>query len=198
MAKRKREYVDKGHKVMDSYYGLCEKYDGSNASSIKSQLKRLIEKDPDFLDSYLLLYEILRGEGNFPEAERVLNDAYERTLKLITDKKGNWPDILEWGWLENRHIIRTILNKAISLWENKNIDGALDLLRKLLKTNPNDNVGARDYILAIRMNMSFEEFEKRFNKGGYYDMELSDWFDKNYIKFPDEFDWWEKAMEKYM
>ncbi len=198
MAKRQREYVDKDHKVMNIYYDLCERYNGRNAKSIKKQLKQLIEKDPDFLDSYLLLYEILQDEGNLSEAEKVLNDAYERALKLITDKKGNWPDILEWGRLRNRHIIRTILNKAIWLWENKKIDNALDLFRKLLKTNPGDNVGARYYILAIRMNMSFEEFENRFNKEGYYDMELSDWFDENYKRFPEEFDWWEKAIEEYM
>lgn len=198
MAKKQREYVDKNHKVRDVYYDLCEKYNGSNTKSIKRQLKQLIEKDHDFLDSYLLLYEILQDDGNLPEAEKILNDAYERTLKLIIDKKGNWPDVLEWGWLENRHIIRTILNKAISLWKNKEIDDALDLFRKLLKTNPGDNVGARDYILAIRMNMSFEEFENRFDRGGYCDKELSDWFDENYKRFPGEFGWWEKAIEKYM
>ena len=198
MAKKQREYVDKDHKVMDVYYNLCEKYNGSNTKSIKRQLKQLIEKDHDFLDSYLLLYEILQDDGNLPEAEKILNDAYERALKLIIDKKGNWPDVLEWGWLENRHIIRTILNKAISLWKNKEIDDALDLFRKLLKTNPGDNVGARDYILAIRMNMSFEEFENRFDRGGYCDKELSDWFDENYKRFPGEFGWWEKAIEKYM
>ncbi|MEA3432235.1 MAG: tetratricopeptide repeat protein [candidate division WOR-3 bacterium] len=198
MAKRSREYVDKDHRVMHIYYDLCEKYNGSNSKSIKRQLKRLIEKDPNFLDSYSLLYKILQDEGNLPEAEKVLNNAYERALKLITDKKGNWPDVLEWGWLENRHIIRAILNKAISLWKNKKFDNALDLFRKLLKTNPGDNVGTRDYILAIRMNMSFEEFENRFNKGGYYDTELSDWFDENHKRFPGEFDWWEKAIEKYM
>lgn len=198
MSKRLREHVDEDHKVMSAYYDLCEKYNGRNAKSIKRQLTQLIDKDPDFLDSYLLLYEILQDEGNLPGAEKILNDAYERAMKLITDKKGKWPDVLEWGWLENRHIIRTILNKAISLWESREIDDALNLFRKLLKTNPGDNVGARDYILAIRMNMSFEEFENRFNKGGYYDTELSDWFDENYKKFPDEFGWWEKAIEKYM
>jgi len=197
MVKKQREYVDKNHRVRETYYDLCEEYDGRNAESIERQLKQLIKEDPDFLDSYLFLYEILQDDGNFHEAEKILNEAYGRALKMITDKKGNWPDILEWGWLENRHIIRTILNKAISLWRNKEIDNALDLFRKLLKTNPGDNVGARDYILAIRMGMSFEKFEKRFNKGGYYDMELDNWFDKNYKKFPDEFDWWEKALKKY-
>jgi len=192
MTKKQREYIDKNHKVMDIYYDLCEKYNGNNSEYIKKQLGHLIVKDPDFLDSYLFLYEILLDEGNLLEGEKILNYAYERALKLITDKEGNWPDILEWGWLQNRHIIRTILNKAISLWENKKIDDALDLFRKLLKTNPNDNVGARYYILAIRMKISFEEFEKRFNKGGYYDMELSDWFYENYKRFPDEFDWWDE------
>jgi len=197
MVKKQREYVDKNHRVRETYYDLCEEYDGRNAESIKRQLKQLIKEDPDFLDSYLLLYEILQDGGNFHQAEKVLNDAYGRALKMITDKKGNWPDILEWGWLENRHIIRTIFNKAISLWRNKEIDNALDLFRKLLKTNPGDNVGARDYILAIRMDMSFEKFEERFNKGGYYDMKLVKWFDKNYKKFPDEFDWWEEAIKEY-
>jgi tetratricopeptide (TPR) repeat protein len=198
MAKGQIEYVDKDHNVMSSFYDLCEKYsNGSDVKTIKRQLKKLIEKDQDFLDSYLMLYDILQNEDNLSEAEKTLNDAYERAIKLITDNKSNWPDVLEWGWLENRHIIRTILNKAISLWNKSEIDGALDLFRKLLKTNPGDNVGARDFILAIKMNMSFEEFENRFNKGGYYDNELTDWFQKNYQKFPNEFGWWEKAVEKY-
>lgn len=194
MAKKTREFIDNKHDVMNIYYDLCEKYNDRNAKTIKKQLNQLIKIDPNFLDSYLLLYEILEDEGNLIEAEKVLDDAYERALKLIMDKKGNWPDILEWGWLENRHIIRTILNKAISLWKNKKSDDALNLLRKLLKTNPVDNIGARDFILAIRMNMSFEQFENRFNKGGYYDNQLTSWFNKNYRKFPDEFGWWEKTI----
>lgn len=196
MTKRFKEYVDKDHRVMHAYYDLCERYDGRNIKSMKKQLEQLIEQDPDFFDSYLLLCEILEGEGNDAEAEKLLDKAYDRAVKLITDKNGNWPDVLEWGWLENRHIIRAILNKAISLWDHNEIDGALDLFRKLLKTNPNDNVGARDYILAIRMDMSFEDFENRFNKGGFYDSDMMEWFDKNYKSFPEEFDWWEKAVEE--
>lgn len=182
---------------MDAYYAVCETYAGRSAKTVKRQLKQLIEKDPDFFDPYLLLYELFLNEDNLPEAESILNTAYERALNLITDKKGNWPEVLEWAWLENGHIIRTILNKAMALWQSGETDGALDLLRKLLKTNPGDNVDARDFILAIRMDMSFEEFEARFNKGGYYDSDLVDWFEENYKKFPDEFEWWEKEMEKY-
>ena len=158
----------------------------------------MIKKDPDFLDTYLLLYSILQKENKLEEAELVLDDAYNRAINLIMDKNGNWPDVLEWGWMENRHVIRTILDKAICLWCHAQFDEALDLFRKLLKTNPSDNVGAREYILAIRMNMSFVDFEERFNKGGFYDQDLDDWFEENYKKFPEEFGRWEKAIEKYM
>jgi len=192
------EFIDKDRKVAAAYYDLQEKYDGTNAKTTKTKIEKLIKEDPDFFDTYLLLLNILEDEGKFEEAAQILEVAFNRAINIITDKNGNWPDMLEWGLLENRHIIRTILNKAILLWDFKQFDEALDLLRKLLKTNPGDNIGARDYILAIRMNMSFEDFEKRFNKGGFYDNELSDWFEKNYKKFPDEFGWWEKAMKKIM
>jgi len=197
MIKNRREYVDKDHKVMDAYYDLYERYGGKNTKSIKRQLRKLIDEDPDFFDTYLLLGRILEDEGEIQEAEMILDNAYQRVLKLLTDKNGDWPDVLEWGWLENRHIIRTVLNKAIALWENGELDNALDLFRKLLKTNPDDNAGVRTYILAIRMNMTFEGFEERFNIDGFYDGELFDWFDENYKNFLDEFDWWIKIMDEY-
>ncbi|MBN1455927.1 MAG: hypothetical protein JW945_06735 [Methanomicrobia archaeon] len=199
---RGREYVDKGHALSGEFYNLCDelsdaKRSGRNISAVKKRLKQLIERDPDFFDPYLLLCDLFLDEDNPQEAERLLNTAYERALNLITDTKGNWPDVLEWGWLENRHIIRAILEKAIASWYCGENESALDLLRKVLKSNPGDNVGARNYILAIRMGMSCDEFDTRFDKGGYYDSDLVNWFEANYKNFPDEFEWWEKEMEKY-
>jgi len=192
-----REYVDRDHEVMDTYYDLCERYTGRNAKTIKKQLEELIKRDPDFLDSYTFLHEILFRENKVKEAKKVLNEAYERAVKLITDKNGNWPDVLEWGWLENRHIIRAILNKGVLSWVSNDTECAITIFRNLLKTNPGDNPGVRFYILAIRMGISFRQFEKRFNRGGFYHTDLHDWFEENYQKFPDEFDWWEKAVEEY-
>ncbi|MGD2250124.1 MAG: hypothetical protein PVF58_17105 [Candidatus Methanofastidiosia archaeon] len=90
------EYIDIDHEVMSEYYDLCETYTGKNWRSTKKKLKKLIEKDPDFLDSYTFLHEILFRENKVEEAKKVLNEAYERALKLITDENGNWPDVLEW------------------------------------------------------------------------------------------------------
>ena len=194
---KKREFVDnKKHSGMHMLYDLKENYNEQNTEYTIKQLKLLIEQDPDYLDPYIMLYEIFQEEGNYFESIIILDSAYERALHLITDKKGNWPDVLEWGWLENRHIIRTLLNKALYFWMENQTPDALNLLRKLLRTNPGDNIGARNYILAIRMGMSYDEFENLFDIGGFYDAKMFRWFEENYKNFPDEFDWWEKAIEE--
>ncbi len=191
-----REYIDKDRdKIRITYYDLMENIEVLERKDLEDKLRELINLDADFLDPYLILYEMYLEEDKKKKADEILDDAYSRAIKLITDKNGRWPDILDWSWLENRHIIRTILNKAMSLWDNGDTEEALNLLRKLLKTNPYDNIGARHYILAIRMGMSLKEFERRFDRGGYYDSELSDWFDENYNDFPDEFEWWKKEIE---
>jgi len=196
MGKSVREFVDKDHEVMDVYYDACERYNGRNATTIKKQLRGLIEKDPDFFDPYLLLHEILQDEGKFTAAERILNEAFHRAKKLITEENGQWPDKLEWVRLKNRHIIRTIIQKAISLWDQGETEIALELLRNVLRTNPNDNPGARYLILGIRMNMSYSKFDKQFDRDGYWDSDIDIWFARNHDKFPEEFDWSEKAIEE--
>ncbi len=191
-----REFIDRDHNVANAYYALRERFNGRNMAFIKREAKKLIEQDPDFLDSYILLYEMLEEQVNFKESDEILDEAYKRALALITDEEGNWPDLLEWGWLENRHIIRTLLNKAISFWRHKQNENALDLFRNLLKASPTDQSGARNFILAIRMGFSYNEFWRRFDKGGYFDEELPDWFEEHCKKFPDEFEGWEEVINE--
>ncbi len=191
---KRRVYVDREHKVMMYFYDLCEICDSETAKFVKKELRKLIEKDPNFLDSYLFLYEILMDEGSGEGVEELLNEAYERAIKLITDEEGEWPDVLSWDILENRHIIRAIVNKALCEWDKGGEDTSLHLFQKLLKTDPWDGAGIKFYILAIKMYLSFDEFENRFNKGGYYDEELHTWFEENYHKFPDEFTQWQKEI----
>ena len=175
------------------FYVILDVYEERDTDEIKNRLAQLIERDPYFLDSYLLMYEILMNEGNEEEAVRYLDDAYEKAMEII--KIGDrWPYRLEWDWIENRHIIRAILNKAIYLWAEEKNDEALELFRRLLKMNPPDQIGARFYILAIRKGISFEEFEERFNKEGKYDDSLFQWFDENFKEYMDEFKEWYDEM----
>ena len=69
------------------------------------------------------------------------------------------------------------------------------LARPSREPNPDDNIGARDYILAVRMGMTFEAFEEQFlGEYGYDALKMIDWFDRNIRRFPEEFGWWQKAV----
>jgi tetratricopeptide (TPR) repeat protein len=190
------EFIDVSRPAMDRYHKLCERFGQQGPSKIlQRDLEKLIQQDPDFLDSYAMLSGLLREQGREREADQLIEEAYQRALRLITDDDGDWTALLEWSWLENRHIIRALLSKAVLLWKSNESEAALDLSRKLLRANPPDNPGVRNYILAIRLGISFDDFESRFNKDGFYDMDLFDWFERNFERFPDEFGWWKEAVE---
>lgn len=191
-------FVDKYRPVQQKYYDLLDRMDQETMTQQKvvKLMKRLIETDSNFLDPYLYLHEIYSNENKPHKASKILDDAYKRAINLVTDKNGHWPERLYWGFLENRHIIRTILNQALAEWDSHNNVQAIQLLRKLLKSNPHDNIGARHYLLAMRMGFTLNGFEDRFNKGGYYDTDLHEWFENHAHRFPEEFDWWFKEMKK--
>ncbi len=191
-----KEFIDRDRPVMHQFYALNERAGrGVSAPQLEAALRRLIADDPDFFDSYAMLGELLLDLDRDDESDALLEEAFQRALKVITNKKGDWPQRLEWGWLENRHIIRALHAKAQTLWENDENEAALDLFRKLLQTNPNDNLGVRYSILAIHLGMSVDDFEAKFNRGGYYDSALPAWFDKRMVEFPTEFAAWLAAVE---
>jgi tetratricopeptide (TPR) repeat protein len=163
--------------------------------AIKKRLRELIKSDPDFLDSHDYLGWLLREEGSFAEERKLRVEAYERALKQMSDSKGRWPDVMSWLYLENRHIIRALFNRAMLYWSEHENKNAADLLRKLLRSNPSDNVGARYCLLGVVAGMTFEEYELRFEREDQSATVVNDWFDLNSKKFPDEFAWWEEAVE---
>jgi hypothetical protein len=75
------------------------------------------------------------------------------------------------------------------LWEHDKTDDALNLLRKLLKTNPHDLFGVRHYILAISRGRDYHEFLEWMAKCGN-DKIVKEWFEENYQQFPDDFARW--------
>ncbi len=180
----------------EEFYSLIERFGELDSEEQKKALLQLIKKDPDFLDTYLLLFEILDSEGQSEEASRLLDEAYRRALNLILDEKGRWPKRLEWGWIENRHIIRTFLTKAVDLWISGETEQALEILRNLFRANPNDNPGTRYYILAIRMGMTPREFFSKFEREGFFDSSVDEWFLEHYMEYPDEFEWWVRLFQE--
>lgn len=196
MAKKRREFVDKDHEITDAYHDFLEATEGTHGKKIEKKMKEFIKKDPLFFDPYTILAEELQRIGKLEEAEKILDKGYVKAIDLITDQWGNWPDELHWEYLENRHIIRVILNKALSYWIQEARKSSIDLLRKLLHSNCNDNIGARNYMLAILLGWSFDQYENEMQiLGGFgYDGQKVMEFEKRMVEFPEEFGWWLRIM----
>lgn len=189
------EFIDTEHFIEPQYDEFMDNLPDNMEKAIK-RLKYFIQKDPYFFEPYLSLYELYYQNNMRKKAQEILDQGYKKAVEYIKDEKGNLPKKLRWGFLTNRHIIRILHNKALVLWNQRKTNESLELLRTILKLNPLDNSGVRYYILAIRMNMTFAEFQKRFDKDGFYDSSIDEWFDSNYKSFPDEFDWWEKETQE--
>lgn len=187
------EFIDKDREVMYRYYEITE--DKLADKQLISKMKKLIESDRDFYDPYLVIADVLFGQGKETEAQSFYKDAYRRATERITDSRGRWPKFMSWGYLENRHLMRALEYYADACWEENNTDEALDIYRRLLRLNPNDNQGARYNILAIRMGLALEEWQKPFEVEedgkiiGLNALKTSEWFHENAKKFPDEFEW---------
>ena len=138
---------------------------------------------------YLLYYEEPELED---QSAYKLEAAYQRAVEIVTAEDGKWPEELRWGFVENRHIIRTLVSKAVFYWKSDQYEEALELFGRLLRMNPNDNGGNRYFILGILTGMSFQEFMDKFDRDGYYDNEIDDWFNSNYKDFSDELGWWDE------
>ncbi|HIH43163.1 TPA: tetratricopeptide repeat protein [Candidatus Woesearchaeota archaeon] len=191
------QFLDKEHKVIDKYYEILEKH--MPFKKLILEMSKLIKEDPDFYDPYLVICDIFGAEGKTIQARKLILEAYQRALNRIVDKEGNFPKEMIWGWLDNRHIIRLIDRYASELWEQGETEKALEIFRNLLKSNPNDNIGARYSILAIRLGLG-TDYEKQFatkDMLGYLDgFKISNWFSEHRKKFPDEFEQWFSLVEK--
>lgn len=206
--RRGGEFVDADRPAMSAYYDLQEEYAAPTgaangprrltkprSAALERELRGLLASDPDFYDPYLWLRDLLRrgNDGRETEAAELLETAYSRAVARVAPK-GKWPARLEWGWLENRHILRTLLNHAIAAWEDGRTDDAAGEFARMLALNPNDNAGARNYLLALREGQTFAEHRARFEVNGLIRAEVFDWFEEHAPKYPADFAAWREAV----
>jgi len=199
--KQRKSFVDQDHEVMHDYYDLLRDNSLSEDKLLEG-LSDLIKEDKNFYDTYVTAADILFGCGKESEALDLLRSAYAGAVATIVDAKGRWPKEMLWGYLENRHIMRALENYAIyCCWEEGKVDEALDIFKKLLQVNPNDNQGVRYHILAIRMGLSLAKCEAKFEIEqdgsivGLDGRKMHAWFFRNCRKFPEDFEAWFKIVE---
>ncbi len=189
------EFIDKDRfKVNELYWEFTESSESENIKKSIKTLKSIIKKDPDYFDPYISLHEYYLMDGDFENAIKIIERGFKRAIDLI-DNNGRFPDELPWGFMENRHIIRMIFNFAMFVWANdENKDIALKIFMELLKSNHNDNIGARYSIVAILEGFSSqEEWEEKFESESGIGLEygaVEEWFYKAAEKHRDVIGWW--------
>ncbi len=151
-----------------------------NPEELKRKLRELIEEEPCFFKPYVLLYEVLENEGKLVDAKEVLEDAYAKVKRYITLPSGELPDSVPWDYESNRHILELLVNYGIFLWETGQIDRALEVLKFTYRLDRRDEAGVRYYILAIKLGLGLDKFERAFSVEGSYDTkDLENWFNSH-------------------
>ncbi len=189
------EFIDKDRfEVNEMYFNFLESSEQDNIKKSVKSLKAMIKKDSNFFDPYITLHEYYLMDRDFKNAIKIIELGFQRAIDLV-DKNGKFPDILNWGFIENRHIIRMIFNFAMFIWANdEDKEIALNIFMELLKSNHNDNIGARYSIVAILENFnSQEEYEEHFESENGMGLEyeaLEKWFYQSAQKHLSIIGWW--------
>lgn len=185
------------YEVNQMYWDFLDNKEKDVEKNIKT-LKKIIKKDPNFFDSYISLHEYYYANNDLENAAKILNIGYAKALGLVLNN-GRFPDELEWGYIENRHIIRMIFNFGMFLWEIEEKEDALGVFMQLLKSNINDNIGARYAIVAMLEGFeSMGEYEEKFMSSsgfGLDAMAIEEWFDKASKKHKKVIGWWFDEVE---
>jgi len=189
------EFIDRDRfNVNELYWEFLRSPEADDVKKSIKALKSMIVKDANYFDPYITLHEYYLMDGDYKKAIKTIEDGFKRAIDLV-DNNGRFPDELPWGFMENRHIIRMIFNFGMFAWandEDKNI--ALNIFMQLLKSNHNDNIGARYSIVAILEGFnSQDEYEEKFESESGHGLDyaqLEEWFYKAAEKHKDVIGWW--------
>ncbi len=206
-----REYIHsiprKHYPAIERYFDLMENSHDidpdtasgrKNRQKIKSEITNLLQGIPSFFEPPLMLIDMLREEGKMDEADKLLSTSFDRVMSAISNKNGELPDLLVWGLVENRSIMRIIVQQGIVFWEANWKARAKALFQEILRMDLEDRLGVRFYILAILEHMSHDDFEFTFiDSNGFYKESLTPWFEKGLANYPEYFKDWSEKMKEY-
>jgi len=182
----KKVVEDYNNLMLSHEDGLLNITDEDELAKVEKQLLGFMMLEPTYLEPIMDLIGIYGITGEQEQYDDLLEDAYKIALKHVTiDKEGNWYDIIEWGWLENRCLIRALQNGAHKRWEKGKTDEAKKVFLNLLKSNPGDNSGVRYQLLGILEGMTANKFDKMMGDTGFVPTTIPKWFDEKARLYPE-------------
>lgn len=182
-SKNLKEYVDL---MMECDFMPEEIEDEEEFGFVFHYLVNLTFQAPDFLPPYeyaLRIIDLLEPDKELMALQADLEKRWFGACDKIARKEKIFEKQVPWGWMENRPLIRGLYNKADQWWQQGDFENAHELFSRILKTNTNDNIGARYAVKATGERMSHKDFIERFTDetGRFYkNRELSDWLEEDY------------------
>ncbi len=141
---------------------IFEAYELSKPEGYK-KAKEALRLDPDCIEAYEYL-------GSVETYVEIAINHYKKGIgigrklfggKYLEEHKGKF-----WGFHETRPFMRCLQQYADCLYMTGNVKGCVAVLEEMITLNPNDNQGARDflllYLIEIKEYEKFEKYTKQF------------------------------------
>lgn len=113
-------------------------------------MKELIKQEPLCIDAYahlgIFYFNYAEDKNDLVKSRDYHKQAVAIALKSIGNRIN---DVFQWGFIENRPFLRSLVGMGLSLWRLNRFEDALYIMKLLVWLNPNDNQGARFLIHPI-------------------------------------------------
>lgn len=162
--------------VLEKYYDFLDERNEYSNESEELYLRFLISLNNYVYDPYILLMELYFKNDELEKAIEIISLGYTRLMKNEFNNK--FPKQLDYLELENRDKYRLIYNYADVLWFIEDKDKALNIFKRLLKINPNDNLGVRYAICGM-----LEGYPNSHHVWNENAQVISKWYDEKVKKY---------------
>lgn len=149
------EWGDERSELFERFFDAEESLAEGLEKKGKSELKKIIVEDPEFIDAYNSLGFLEMERQQYGKALKLLKQAYEVGKQLIPDE---FTGQMIWGFHDNRPFLRAMHGLGVCYLETGEPKRARDIFSTMLHYNPNDNQGVR--ALAIQSNLALELYSE--------------------------------------
>ena len=132
--------------ILERFDQALDMWEKGHDEAAGKMLQSIVAECPHHIDALHHLSLIYRAQGRETEAYICWQAAVGIGLHALPQKFSWKTARLEWPWLENRPFLRAYHSLGVWNLDNARHDEAIEIFRRLLSVNPNDNQGVR-YLL---------------------------------------------------
>ena len=132
--------------ILERFDQALDMWEKGHDEVAEKMLRSIVAECPHHIDAIHHLSLLYREQGRETEAYMCCQAAVGIGLHALPQKFSWKTARMEWLWLENRPFLRAYHSLGVWNLDNARYDEAIEIFRRLLSVNPNDNQGVR-YLL---------------------------------------------------